>query len=64
MNCPNCGAPVNGNVCEYCGTVHNIYPKQDINIDIRLEAALLQEEIIKANLAYQTQSLKIFGGGF
>ena len=19
-NCPNCGAPVNGLVCEYCGT--------------------------------------------
>lgn len=19
-NCPNCGAPVNGSVCEYCGT--------------------------------------------
>ena len=19
-NCPNCGAPVNGIVCEYCGT--------------------------------------------
>ena len=19
-NCPNCGAPVNGSICEYCGT--------------------------------------------
>jgi len=19
-NCPNCGAPINGHVCEYCGT--------------------------------------------
>lgn len=19
-NCPNCGAPISGNVCEYCGT--------------------------------------------
>lgn len=19
-NCPNCGAPINGDVCEYCGT--------------------------------------------
>lgn len=22
MNCPNCGAPVTGRVCDYCGTVH------------------------------------------
>ena len=21
MNCPNCGAPVSGDVCEYCGTI-------------------------------------------
>lgn len=20
MNCPNCGAPIRGAVCEYCGT--------------------------------------------
>ena len=23
MNCPNCGAPVNGFKCEYCGTILN-----------------------------------------
>ncbi len=22
-NCPNCGAPITGSVCEYCGTRHN-----------------------------------------
>lgn len=22
MNCPNCGAPVKGKTCEYCGTEH------------------------------------------
>jgi hypothetical protein len=21
-NCPNCGAPITGSVCEYCGTRH------------------------------------------
>lgn len=21
-NCPNCGAPITSNKCEYCGTVH------------------------------------------
>ena len=24
-NCPNCGAPVNGGACEYCGTVFGSY---------------------------------------
>lgn len=23
-NCPNCGAPITGSVCEYCGTRHGI----------------------------------------
>lgn len=23
-NCPNCGAPITGSVCEYCGTRHEI----------------------------------------
>lgn len=23
-NCPNCGAPITGDVCEYCGTRHGI----------------------------------------
>lgn len=22
MNCPNCGAPIKGKSCEYCGTIH------------------------------------------
>ena len=29
-NCPNCGAPITGSVCEYCGT------RPDTGITIRL----------------------------
>lgn len=25
-NCPNCGAPVQGAVCEYCGTQFTLQP--------------------------------------
>lgn len=25
-NCPNCGAPVQGAVCEYCGTLFTLQP--------------------------------------
>ena len=28
MNCPNCGAPVHGDVCEYCGTIIAEYNKK------------------------------------
>lgn len=30
-NCPNCGAPITGSVCEYCGTRH------DTGITIRFD---------------------------
>ena len=30
-NCPNCGAPITGDVCEYCGTVFNDTPKSKYN---------------------------------
>ena len=38
-NCPNCGAPIIGSVCEYCGTRH-----YDSSIDTRL--LHLNEQII------------------
>lgn len=25
-NCVNCGAPLHGSVCEYCGTEYNLNP--------------------------------------
>ena len=30
LNCPNCGAPINGPRCEYCGTTFNLI---DINYE-------------------------------
>lgn len=34
-NCPNCGAPANGDKCEYCGT--------KINANIRVSSELVDE---------------------
>lgn len=31
LNCPNCGAPVTGEKCEYCGTVIYDFSVIDIN---------------------------------
>ena len=25
-NCPNCGAPIDNDICPYCGTAHNLPP--------------------------------------
>ena len=35
-NCPNCGAPVIGRVCEYCGTRH-AQENEHIRIDAKAE---------------------------
>lgn len=48
-NCPNCGAPITGNKCEYCGTVFYDFSK---------EIATLDETILRLKL--QEQQAKIF----
>ena len=34
LNCPNCGVPINGSVCEYCGTRFYDFLNNETNIDI------------------------------
>lgn len=41
MTCPNCGGPVTGDICEYCGTVFT---------DIRKIKNTLKQEIFKQYL--------------
>ena len=39
LNCPNCGAPINGSKCEYCGTTFSENRDddlKDLNEKIRL----------------------------
>jgi hypothetical protein len=33
LNCPNCGAPVRGRECEYCGTVFSVGNGVDVAFD-------------------------------
>ena len=53
-NCPNCGAPIVGNKCEYCGTIFNDMHEQE-NQYYRLDLLhkLDQLNIDKINLEYQ-----------
>ena len=36
MNCPNCGAPITGKTCEYCGTRHAQEAEQ-VRIEVKYE---------------------------
>lgn len=32
LNCPNCGAPITGDKCEYCGTVFRFQEKKNDDV--------------------------------
>lgn len=54
LNCPNCGAPIDGEKCQYCGTV--FYDFAAINIDkpsyikMRLNGELIMFKAILTNV--------------
>lgn len=60
-NCPNCGAPIVGNKCEYCGTIFNDiqekyqFSQEQENLYCRLDLLykLDQLDIDKKKLEYQ-----------
>ena len=58
LNCPNCGAPITGEKCEYCGTV--IYDFSVIDMDkpsyikMRLNGKLLIFHAILKNVSINT----------
>lgn len=56
LNCPNCGAPINGSKCEYCGTV---FKKENGIYDLEIERLNKQMEsaIIEISQANQTADL-------
>ncbi len=46
LNCPNCGAPIKGSTCEYCGTVFSEKcddDLSDLNEKIRLETIKISQ---------------------
>lgn len=56
-NCPNCGAPIVGNKCEYCGTIFN--GQEDLYLRLDLLHKIGQLKIKKRNLEYQLAYDKI-----
>ncbi len=44
-NCPNCGAPVRGSDCEYCGTVFSIGNDVDVVLDADAVASAVRRHV-------------------
>jgi predicted amidophosphoribosyltransferase len=47
-NCPNCGAPITGSRCEYCGTVFKF--NNDRISKLKMENQVLQNLIVTNEL--------------
>lgn len=44
-NCPNCGAPLNGNKCEFCGTEINLIDEDAIRkLEMEKQGVMIQIE--------------------
>lgn len=54
-NCPNCGAPISGNVCEYCGTTFYDFSVIDVAkpcwITIKYGNSLLKAKMYVGSLS-------------
>ena len=53
INCPNCGAPINGPRCEYCGTIFSSQEKlKQMTLPSELEYLLhyKQTQMLQATL--------------
>ena len=50
LNCPNCGAPISGTYCSYCGTEFkelNDIQERMIEIQLNIANAQMQQYIIE-----------------
>lgn len=54
IECPNCGAPLRSENCEYCGS----YIDLGTNFQIKIEHRILKEEIEQMRLRIAQKSLR------
>ena len=43
-NCPNCGAPIKGGMCEYCGTITNDVDSEIARLELEKQSIINQME--------------------
>ncbi len=60
-NCPNCGAPLNGSKCEYCGTeIHHV--DEDVIRQLEYEKLRVQSQI--DNIRQTTMLMSMLNGNY
>lgn len=59
LNCPNCGAPVRGMECEYCGTVFSFGNDVDVALDADAVASAVRRYTDSAERTVQALPTKI-----
>ena len=56
-NCPNCGAPIHGGICEYCGTV---FPKYVEKVE-EFKKELVRLRVESSNAEQSAYLLSVLG---
>lgn len=60
LNCPNCGAPIDGEKCQYCGTVFYDFAAIDMDkpsyIKMRINGKLLMFKAILTNVEIKQEA--------
>lgn len=61
LNCPNCGMPITGTTCEYCGTVFydfvNVDADGDTYVRMRLNGELLIFKARMTNIEFRQSTI-------
>lgn len=55
LNCPNCGAPITGDKCEYCGTVFRIKEHKEVTRYVDSEPVTSADDGLKVQCISQEQ---------
>lgn len=55
LNCPNCGAPITGDKCEYCGTVFHIKQHKEVAQYVDCEPVTSANDGLKMQCVSQEQ---------
>lgn len=60
INCKNCGAPLNGNRCEYCGTEYVDNSKELAKLEAELKKSEAELRMAELEIAQQQQFAELY----
>lgn len=59
LNCPNCGAPITGTECQYCGSVFYDFVTLDDSKPTYVRVRLFNDQIVTAKVLVQSATVNI-----